>query len=122
MAGKSFELHGVHIYECDAEGAPLRKESDAADLIGTAISHRANLIVIPVERLDDDFFRLRTGIAGEFIQKFVNYGLRLAIVGDITRHVAESSALRAFVYESNRGDHVWFLATTDELEGRLEPR
>ena len=79
----------------------------------------ATLIVIPVECLDDDFFRLQTRIAGELIQKFVQYRRRLAIVGDISRHLAESSALRAFVYESNRGNEVWFLATREELEQRL---
>ncbi len=43
------------------------------------------------------------------------------IVGDISRHLAESSALRAFVNEANRGKEVWFLATREELEERLRP-
>jgi hypothetical protein len=120
MADKSYDIHGVRVFECAAEGAPLRNDSDAVDLIGKALEQHANVIVLPTERLDDDFFRLRTRIAGEFIQKFVNYGLRLAIVGDISRHVAESSSLRAFVYESNRGDHVWFVASADDLDKRLE--
>ena len=48
-------------------------------MIGEAIEHRAGLVLIPVERLEDEFFRLRTRVAGEIVQKFVNYGLRLAI-------------------------------------------
>ncbi len=118
-ATRSYELHGVRVLQCAPEGTRLRGDRDAVDLIGTAFEHRAALIVLPVERLDDDFFRLRTRIAGEIIQKFVTYGMRLAIVGDISRHLDESSALRAFVNESNRGKDVWFVASVEELDRRL---
>ena len=67
--------------------------NDAVELIGKTFENRATLIVIPVECLDDEFFRLKTRIAGELIQKFVQYRRRLVIVGDISRHLAESSAL-----------------------------
>lgn len=109
----------MRVLECAPEGTRLRRDRDAVDLIGMAFEHRADLIVLPVERLDDDFFRLRTRIAGEIIQKFVNSRLRLAIVGDISRRLDESSALRAFVNESNRGKDVWFLASVEELDRRL---
>jgi hypothetical protein len=69
--------------------------------------------------LGDDFFRLKTGVAGEIIQKFVTYGLRLAILGDISRYLTESSALWDFVYESNKGTHVWFVASHEELAEKL---
>ena len=98
----------------------IRNDRDAANLINTAWEHHARLVVLPIERLGDDFFRLKTRIAGEVIQKFVTYRLRIAIVGDISRYVAESSALRDFVYESNRGDQVWFVATREELAERVE--
>jgi hypothetical protein len=120
--GRSIELHGVRLLECDAEGTPLRNNRELNDLISTAWEHRAKMVVIPVERLGDDFFRLRTGIAGEIVQKIVQYHLRLAIVGDISRYVDESTALRDFVRESNRGDQIWFVATREELEERLRPK
>ena len=53
------------------------------------------------------------------IQKFVNYGIRLVILGDVARHVAESDALRDFIRETNRGTQVWFLSDRAELEARL---
>jgi hypothetical protein len=49
----------------------------------------------------------------------VNYRLRLAVLGDISRHVAESTALRDFVYESNQGNQLWFLGGVEELDERL---
>jgi Domain of unknown function (DUF4180) len=45
-------------------------------------------------------------LAGEFAQKFVNYRLRLAIVGDISQHLAGSEALCDFVAETNRGNQL----------------
>jgi uncharacterized protein DUF4180 len=120
MLNASYELHGVRILACAADGARLRSDRDAVDLISSAWAHRAKLVVIPIERLDDDFFRLRTRIAGEIVQKFVTYRMQVAIVGDISQHVSESSALRDFVSESNRGEHVWFVTTLEELDQRLQ--
>jgi hypothetical protein len=45
--------------------------------------------------------------------------MRLAVVGDVSRHVAASTALRDLVFESNRGNQVWFVADLDELDTRL---
>jgi hypothetical protein len=115
----SYELHGVRVFECAAEGPPLRSDRDAVDLMSEAIAHDARFIVIPAERLSDDFFRLKTLIAGEVIQRFVMYKFRVAIVGDISRYVAESKSFRDFVYESNRGNQCWFV-DREELSRRLE--
>ena len=120
MPDTSYELHGVCVLECAAEGAELRSAGDAVELIIAARSHHARYVVIPVSRLGDNFFNLRTGIAGEVIQKFVNYRVRLVIAGDISRYVAESTALRDLVRESNRGDQVWFLNSIDELSECLK--
>jgi hypothetical protein len=119
MTSRSYDLHGLRVLECAPEGERLRTDRDAADLVGAAFEHHAALIVIRVESLDEDFFRLKTRVAGEIIQKLVNYRLRLAIVGDISQYLAESSSLRAFVNESNRGDQVWFLSSLEELDQRL---
>ncbi len=83
------------------------------------MAHAANFVVIPTDRLTPDFFQLRTGLAGEILQKFVNYGLRLAIIGDLSRFTSNSTALRDLIYESNRGNSVWFLADLGEVKKRL---
>ena len=119
LSTKTYELHGVSILECVPDGTKLQTYRDTVELLGKTFENRGKLIVIPVECLDDDFFRLRTRIAGEMIQKFVQYRLRVAIVGDISRHLAKSAALRAFVNESNRGISVWFVPSREELDQRL---
>jgi uncharacterized protein DUF4180 len=112
-------LHGVPVLECAPTGEKLRGAGDVLDVIGTAIGHGAELVLMPVDRLPDDFFTLRTGLAGEIAQKFVNYRIRLAVVGDISHHVANSSALGAFVAESSRGGQLWFVPTTEDLTEKL---
>ena len=120
MPDRSYELHGVRIFECAVEGELLRNNRNLNDLISAAWEQHARMLVVPVDRLGDDFFRLRTGIAGEIVQKIVQYHLNLAVVGDISRYVEESTALRDFVHESNRGSQIWFMANLEELEARLK--
>jgi hypothetical protein len=83
--------------------ARVHGAEDALAWIGAALSQGAGWLAIPSHCLDEDFFRLRSDIAGEIVQKFVTYRVRLAIGGDISRHTAASEVLRNFIYESNRG-------------------
>jgi len=119
MSPAFYNLHGIRVLACEADGPKL--DRDAIALIGEALGQGAKLVLIPAERLEDDFFRLRTGVAGAFLQKFVTYGVKVAIVGDISRHMQASSALRDFVAESNRGGYVWFAETVEELQSRHLP-
>jgi hypothetical protein len=120
MSKAAYEIHGMRILECAVDGPPVRGPGDATDLIGLAWEQKARLVALPVERLGEDFLVLSTGIAGEVVQKFVNYQVGLAIVGDISAAVARSKPLADFVRESNRGRHVWFVADMDALSGKLE--
>lgn len=64
-----------------------------------------------------DFFDLSTGIAGEILQKWVDYGGRIAIYGDFSPYAGR--ALDAFMRESNRGSAVSFVSTCEEAVDRL---
>ncbi len=54
-----------------------------------------------------DFFDLKSGIAGEILQKFSNYLVRLAIVGDFSKYANKS--LKDFIFESNKGGQINFV-------------
>ena len=112
-------LHGVQVLRCAPEGPPLDGERAALDLIGDAMGRDAQIVAVPAERVGAEFFRLGSGVAGAIAQKFVNYRVRLAVLGDISRQVGESTALRDFVHETNQQSHVWFLADFDALDGKL---
>ncbi len=79
----------------------------------------ARMVVIPVSRLGPGFLTLSTRIAGEVVQKFVNYGFHMVFVCDVSAAVADSDALRDFIRESNRGRHVWFVEDFAALEAKL---
>jgi hypothetical protein len=119
MDTRCYDLHGIRVAELAREGTPLQNDRDAVDAIASVSAHNAEIIVIPTERLDEDFFRLRTGIAGQVIQKFLTYRFRLVIMGDISERLRESSALRDFVYECNTSSDIWFVTRLDELNQRL---
>jgi len=120
MAAAAYDIHGVKVLAYSPEGKKLRTGRDANDLIAEAYHQEPRWTILPVELFEDAFFELRTGVAGEIVSKFVAFRLRVAIIGDISRYVQESSSLRAFVYESNRGDQVWFLPNIEEFHSRLE--
>ncbi|MCX5378715.1 DUF4180 domain-containing protein [Streptomyces sp. NBC_00091] len=113
-------IHDVPVFMCAPEGEVIGGESDALDLIGNASYQGAQWVVVPVERFAGEFFRLRTRVAGDIVQKFVQYRMGLVVLGDISRHTADSSALRDFVYECNRGRQTWFLTDLEELRERLK--
>ncbi|GGU95536.1 hypothetical protein GCM10010182_09970 [Actinomadura cremea] len=120
MADEMVELAGTPVLVCDPDGPAIATEQDALDLIGAAFLG-AEVVAVPARRLDERFFALGTRFAGDIMQKFVNYRIRLAVVGDISRHVEASPALRALVAESNSGGHIWFVPDLDALGARLRP-
>lgn len=119
MADAAIILAGTPIWLCAPDGPPVASERSATDLIGDAHGSGARLVAIPVARLGPGFLTLSTRIAGEVIQKFVNYGFQVVFLGDVSAAVADSDALRDFIHESNRGRHVWFVHDLPALEAKL---
>jgi hypothetical protein len=67
--------------------------------------------------IDESFFDLKTGIAGEILQKVSNYQMKLAIVGDYSNYPSKS--LRDFIYESNKANQVIFINNIQDAIDRL---
>ena len=88
---------------------------DALDVMADANTRGATSQILYKEDIDPAFFDLKTGLAGEILQKYSNYRNRLAIIGDFSRY--KSRALKDFIYESNRGGTVFFMP---DLESALE--
>ena len=74
-------------------------------------------IVLDKNLVCEDFFILSTGVAGEILQKFINYRVKAAIYGDYSRYT--SKPLRDFIYESNNGKDFFFTASKKEDVERL---
>ena len=91
---------------------PVAGASAAVELIASLRNETGcKKMVLSKECLDESFFRLSSGLAGEVLQKFVNYQMRLAIVGDFSRYT--SKPLQDFIRESNQGSQVGFWPTEE---------
>lgn len=77
----------------------------------------SNKIVMDKKAVCEDFFILSTGMAGEILQKFVNYHVKIAIYGDYSHYT--SKPLQDFIYESNNGKHFFFVSTKEEAIQKL---
>lgn len=78
----------------------------------------ARHLVIPKECITEDFFILSTQLAGAILQKYVNYGINLAVVGDFSGYT--SKPLRDFIHESNHGRNFFFVPAEEEAVNKLE--
>ena len=74
-------------------------------------------IVVDKKSVIEDFFVLSSGLAGEILQKYINYDGKIAIYGDYSHYT--SKPLKDFIYESNKGRDVFFVATKEEAIQKL---
>jgi hypothetical protein len=101
------------IAEVVGDSILLASAADGRDLLFAG--RGADWLALHESRIAPEFFDLRTGIAGEVLQKFVNYRVKFAILGDISRYTDRSESLRALVRESNRGRDVAFVPSLEAL-------
>ncbi|MCW4470067.1 DUF4180 domain-containing protein [Flavobacterium sp. MFBS3-15] len=90
----------------------LHDAQEAAELLINCHYQGADSLIIREENLPPAFFDLKTGLAGDILQKFSTYSGRLAIIGDFSKY--DSNSLRDFIYESNKGRRINFVSTFEE--------
>lgn len=96
----------------------LKDVGSALDLIMTVkYETGAERIAINKGAIAEEFFILSSGIAGEILQKFINYHVKFAVYGDYSKYT--SKPLRDFIYESNKGKDIFFLDTKDNAVKKL---
>ena len=106
------EQNSKKIAEVISEEIVIHSTQDALDLIGDASYYQSHSIIIREENLAPGFFNLKTRIAGEILQKFSQYGVQIAIIGEFTKF--NSDSLAAFIRESNKGTICSFVADKEE--------
>ncbi|MEN0095396.1 MAG: DUF4180 domain-containing protein [Pedobacter sp.] len=106
------EINQFRLVELRAKGILIANVADGTDLVGNAYYRGFDKVILHLQNIDGAFFDLKTGIAGEILQKFSNYRLGLAIIGDFSKF--ESKSFRDFMLESNKLGHVNFVGTIAE--------
>jgi hypothetical protein len=111
------EIPQIKIAEVTSNELIIRTAEDGLDLLGNLYYQGFDKIILHTNNITPDFFNLKTGIAGEVLQKFSNYRVGLAIVGDFGKYTGKS--IKDFIYESNKGRHVNFVGTISEALEKL---
>lgn len=111
------EINGSKVVLIKSEKILIHETRDALDLIANGMSLDCGKIILNEKHFVPDFFDLRTGIAGEILQKFTNYNMQLAIVGDFSKY--ESKNLNDFIFESNKYGRINFVGSVEEAKEKL---
>lgn len=118
MTFRIVEKNGVKCAAvCGAEKV-IKDAQSALDVLMSA-NYEAGTknIIIGKKLVTDEFFVLSTGLAGEILQKYINYGGRIAIYGDYSHYT--SKPLKDFIYESNKGKDVFFVSDEEQAAEML---
>jgi hypothetical protein len=105
---ETFKQNNLEVALVNCDEILIKDVQSAIDLMAT-VSYETgcNLVILNKKAICEDFFDLSTKLAGEILQKFVNYHMKIAIIGDFSSY--KSKSLKDFIYESNKGNTVFFL-------------
>lgn len=118
MTIQKFTQNGKAIAIITDEEKIITDAKSALDIIMTA-KYEAGTHLTAVEKksIAEDFFILSRGLAGEALQKFIDYQAKIAIFGDFSRQAGKP--LKALIYESNKGKDIFFTAAKEDAAERL---
>lgn len=109
---KPHYIDNTNIAELTSDDTLISKDEDGLELLANLYYQGFDRIIIYERNITPDFFDLKNGMAGEILQKFSTYRVRLAIVGDFSKF--KSKSLNDFMYESNKGRHISFVSSITE--------
>lgn len=118
MKIEHLKINGTELAVVSSEEYIITDTQSALELAMTVkYETNAENIIMNKNAVCEDFFILSTGMAGEILQKFMNYHIKLAVYGDYTGYT--SKPLKDFIYESNQGKDFFFVATIEEAIQKL---
>lgn len=101
-----------NIAEITAEGIVLNNIEHGTDLVGNIYYQGFDKVLIYERNISPSFFDLSTKMAGEILQKFSNYRIKLAIVGNFEAY--QNKSFKDFVLESNQFGQINFVHSRAE--------
>lgn len=111
MIIETYNIDDNKIAEILSDQILINNAKDGLELLANLYFQEYDKIILHKKNICADFFDLKNGIAGEILQKFVNYRVRLAVIGDFSNM---GKSVSDFIYETNKGSHIVFVNTLDE--------
>ncbi|CAI8811677.1 DUF4180 domain-containing protein [Chryseobacterium sp. IT-36CA2] len=112
MTIQSHEINTIKIAEIISDDMIIQSVQDGLDLMGNIYYQGFDKVILYEKNITPEFFDLKTRIAGEILQKFSNYRIGLAIVGNFSKY--ESKSMKDFIFESNKTKHINFVSTLED--------
>lgn len=118
MNKKTITANDIIITSIQSEDVLMNDVQSALDLLSSVFfNDNCQHIILNKEAIIEEFFRLSSGIAGEVLQKVVNFRMKLAIIGDFSGYT--SKPLKDFIYECNNGNDIFFVADEKQAIEKL---
>ncbi|RED59398.1 DUF4180 domain-containing protein [Cohnella lupini] len=108
------EIESKKYIEFISATEPLSTENDALDLVALCWEHETTALMIHYTALSEDFFKLKTKLAGDMIQKFTNYGIKVAAI--IPQETSQKGRFKEMATETNKGNHFRLYVSKEEAE------
>lgn len=110
-------INTSEIAEVISDQIIIHSTEDALDVMGNIYYQGFDKIILHQKDITPEFFDLKNKMAGDILQKFSNYRIQLAIIGDFSTFTSQS--LKDFIFESNQGKQVNFVATLEDALNTL---
>lgn len=111
------QVEGKNIAEIISDKIIIGETQEALDLMADAGWQGAEGLILNAANFTPAFFDLKTGIAGDILQKFSTYNMCLAIIGDFS--AVKSKSLTDFIFESNKYGRISFVSSREEALKKL---
>ncbi len=112
------KINNVKIANVKSDEILIYDVQSALDLMATVrYETDCDRIIINKSVLSEEFFDLSTKLAGDVLQKYINYQVKIAIIGDFSAY--ESKSLKDFIYECNNGKDIFFLSNEEQAIEKL---
>jgi DNA-binding PadR family transcriptional regulator len=107
--------NGAYRYlELLSSAEKIGTEQAALDLVSLCGENEVNLLVLHGSSLHEDFFKLKTGVAGAVLQKLLNYYIRTAII--LPEQEGLGIRFKELISEANKGSQYCFPKSLQEAE------
>lgn len=112
MKIKTHTIKNTKIAEIISTELVINSTEDSLNLLGDLYYQGFDSIIIYEKNITSDFFDLKNGMAGEILQKFSNYRMKLTIIGDFEKY--RNERIQEFIYESNKVGHISFVKSISD--------
>ena len=113
----SHQISGLKIAEVNSNILVINNNQDGLELLVNLYYQDFDRIILHEKNITPEFFDLKSGMAGEILQKFSTYRVSLSIVGDFSKY--QSNSLHDFIYESNKGKLISFVSYLSDAITKL---